>query len=117
MTKRLVVLYIPTPSAANPKPVEQLVYRGGASTFALMWQKCAEKLPTDLMRVNGSGVVLVGREGDTWIENPSPHSPAAKPWHGSEKSGSIMEFLRVQTMLYFPDAEVSSAQVAETATA
>lgn len=109
MTKRLVILYIPNPSAANLDPSEQLVYRGNATSFALLWQKCAEKLPTDLMRANGSGVVLVGREGDVWIEQPNRRSPAAKPWQGTDKSGPTMAFLCQHTEVYFAPVETEVA--------
>lgn len=117
MTKRLVIYYIPNSSAANPNPSEQLVYRGHAPSFADMWQKCHSKLPLDLCRLNGAGKILVGREDDAWIKNPSPNSPAAVIWQGTAKSGLAVDFLRRHTTLYFPAlAESEADQAVEVAT-
>lgn len=113
MTNRLEVFFIPSPSAANPKPKEQLVYRGKAKTFDEMWAACASRLPDDFLRANGAGKVLVGREGDAWMLNPNPNSPAAVEWSGTAKSGSVQAFLRTHTLLYFPANEPVTEEVSE----
>ena len=118
MSKRLEVLFVPSPSAANPNPKEQLVYRGKAKTFDEMWATCASRLPNDFLRINGTGVVIVGREDDPQVKNPSPNSPFAIKWSGTDKSGSVQDFLRRHTMLHFPAMTASLAEEApEAATA
>jgi hypothetical protein len=116
MTKRLEVFFIPSPSAANAKPREQLVYRGKAKTFDEMWATCASRLPDDLLRANGAGKILVGREGDAWMLNPNPNSPAAVEWSGTAKSGSVQAFLRTHTVLCFTLSEPVTEAMAETST-
>ena len=97
----LVVYYIPEATKQNPQPTEQLVYRGKAPSFAVLWQSCVEYLPEGLLRRYAKGRLLVGRPGDDWIENPTYESPAAKLWLGSASSGPVMNFLDSHTMLYF----------------
>lgn len=116
MSNRLMVLFLADSSAANPNPKPQVAYRGCASSFEEMWQKCGAHLPADLHQPGITGKVFVGRQNDPWIINPSRASPAAVEWKGAYKSGPIEDFMRRHTEMYF-GAVKSVESAAEDATA
>ncbi len=102
MSKRIVIKFLPVASKTNPSPKPEVVYRGHAKCFDAVWQSCAENLPPELMHRGGRGYIFIGRDSEPAVEQTNPHSPFAKEWEGTDKSGLFHDFLKRELMLYFP---------------
>jgi hypothetical protein len=98
MARRKVVIFISDPSAANENPVAQVVYRGSAANFEQMWDKCRDRLPEQLLQLNGSGTVLFGLEGEDRIEKPKTNDPAGKKWRAA--SCPFKDFFMIHATAY-----------------
>lgn len=109
MSKRLVVLFFPTPRAGNLNPNPVTLLRCNPSNPDELIKKCAgAQHHPDLTHQQGKGIVLIGRENERQIMTQDSRHESAVPWEGTQKSGDFPSFLRQHSSKFFQSAAATA---------